>query len=83
MIDVVHGDFHRDPMAVLERIYSFIGMDIGDDLRAAFARRIEEKPELQHGVHSYDLADYGMSAERVREQYGDYIDRFDLVEKSR
>jgi hypothetical protein len=79
-IDVVHGDFHRDPMAVLDRIYAFIGMDIGEDLRARFAKRIAEKPELQHGVHRYDLADFGMSAERVREQFGDYIDRFDLLE---
>lgn len=82
IIDVVHGDFHRDPMGELERIYRFIGMEIDEELRAAFARRIEEKPELQHGVHTYNLADYGMTAERVREQYGDYIQRFDLVEKS-
>jgi hypothetical protein len=82
-IDLVHADFHRDPMAELERIYAFIGMEIGEDLRAKFARRIEEKPELARGVHRYDLADYGMTAERIREQYGDYIDRFDLVEKSK
>jgi hypothetical protein len=81
VMDVVHGDFHRNPMAVLEAIYSFIGMDIDEPLRAAFAKRIEEKPELQHGVHRYDLADFGMSAERVREQFGDYVEQFDLVEK--
>ena len=83
VMDVVHGDFHRDPMNVLETIYAFVGMDIDDDLRARFARRIAEKPELQHGVHRYDLADFGMSAERIREQYGDYVDRYDLVEKGR
>ncbi|MDR2857553.1 MAG: sulfotransferase [Novosphingobium sp.] len=81
VMDVVHGDFHRDPMAVLDRIYAFIGMEIDDDLRAKFARRIAEKPEMQHGVHRYDLADFGMTAEQVREQYGDYIDRYDLVEQ--
>jgi hypothetical protein len=81
VLDVVHADFHRDPMAVLERIYAFIGMDIDEPLRARFAQRIAEKPELQHGVHRYDLADYGMTAEEIREQYGDYIDRYDLVEK--
>ena len=79
-IDVVHGDFHRDPMGVLERIYAFIGMEIGEELRAAFARRIAEKPELQHGVHRYDIADFGMSEEAVREQFGAYVERFDLVE---
>jgi hypothetical protein len=83
VLDVIHPDFHGNPMAVLERIYRFIGMDIGDDLRGAFARRIEEKPELQHGVHRYDLGTFGMTAERVREQFGDYVQRFDLVEKAR
>jgi hypothetical protein len=81
VLDVVHADFHGNPMGVLERIYRFIGFDIGNDLRAAFAKRIEEKPELQHGVHHYDLADFGMSADQVREQFGDYVQRFDLVEK--
>ena len=82
VLDLVHADFHANPMAVLERIYGFIGMEIDEELRGAFARRIADKPELQHGVHKYDLADFGMSAERVREQFGDYIQRFDLVEKS-
>jgi Sulfotransferase family len=80
IIDLVHGHFHRDPMRELERIYAFIGMDIGEELRGAFAKRIEEKPELQHGVHRYDLARFGMTADRLREQFGDYVQRFDLVE---
>ncbi len=81
VLDVVHRDFHRDPMDELDRIYSFIGMDIGDELRSSFARRIEEKPELQHGVHRYDIADYGMTEEQAREPFGDYIERFDLAER--
>ncbi len=81
VIDVVHGHFHRDPMGELERIYDFIGMDIDEPLRARFARRIADKPELAHGVHRYDIADFGMSEDEVREQFGDYIQRFDLVEK--
>lgn len=81
VIDVVHADFHRDPMSVLERIYAFIDMDIDDDLRAGFAQRIEEKPELSRGVHRYDIATYGMTEDEAREPFGDYIARYDLVEK--
>jgi hypothetical protein len=83
VIDVVHADFHANPMAVLERIYAFIGMDIPDDTRAAMARRIEEKPELALGAHRYDIKDYGMTEEEAREPFGDYVERFDLVEKKR
>jgi sulfotransferase family protein len=79
-MDVIHGDFHRDPMGVLERIYGFIDMDISDELRAGFAQRIAEKPELQHGVHRYDIANYGMTEEEAREPFRDYIQRYDLLE---
>ncbi len=81
VIDVAHADFHRHPMAVLDQIYRFIGMDIPDDTRAAFAKRITEKPELQHGVHRYNIADYGMSEDELREGFGNYVQRLDLVEK--
>lgn len=79
VLDIIHGDFHREPMQVLDRIYEFIGMDIPDDTRAALAQRIEEKPELQHGVHRYSITDYGMTEEEAREPFGEYIERFDLL----
>lgn len=81
VLDVVHADFHADPMAVLERIYAFIAMDIPADTRAAMARRIEEKPELARGAHRYSIADYGMTEDEARAPFGDYVQRFDLVEK--
>lgn len=83
VLDVLHADFHARPMAVIERIYAFIGMDIPEQTRAALARRIEEKPELSRGVHRYSVTDYGMTEEEAREPFGDYVERFDLVESSR
>jgi hypothetical protein len=83
VLDVVHAEFHADPMGVLDKIYGFIGWDIPDATRARFAERIEEKPEMQFGAHRYDIADYGMSEDEAREPFGDYIRRFDLVEKRR
>ncbi len=79
MLDVIHGDFHRNPMAVIERIYSFIGMDLTPQAITDMAQRIEEKPELSHGVHRYNVADFGLSEDEIRERFGDYIDRFDLA----
>jgi hypothetical protein len=81
VLDVIHAEFHADPMGVLDRIYAFIGMDIPDATRAGFARRIEEKPELARGAHRYSIADYGMTEGEAREPFGDYVDRYDLLEK--
>jgi hypothetical protein len=80
VLDVVHAEFHREPMVVLERIYQFINMEITDQVRAGFAQRIEEKPELAHGVHRYRISDYGMTEEQVREPFGNYIQQFNLLE---
>ncbi len=79
VLDVIHRDFHRNPMNVLERIYDFIGLQITDSLRARFAQRIADKPELAHGVHRYDIADFGMTEAQAREPFGDYVERFGLL----
>jgi hypothetical protein len=31
----------------------------------------------QHGAHSYDLADYGLTPDKVREAFSDYISSYD------
>jgi hypothetical protein len=64
---------------VLERIYDFIGMDISAPARAAMETRIAEKPELQHGVHRYDVKDFGLTQAEIRERFGAYMQRFDLL----
>jgi hypothetical protein len=38
---------------------------------------------MQHGVHRYSIADYGMGAQEVRSAFGDYVARFDLAETGR
>lgn len=83
VLHVTHRDFHRDPVQVLDRIYAFIGMDIPAATRAAFAGRIAEKPELQHGAHRYAIADFGMTDDEARAPFGDYVERFDLLETGR
>jgi hypothetical protein len=79
VIDVIHADFHRHPMKVLERIYAFIGMEITDDLRLGFEQRIKEKPELSRGQHRYSISDYGMTQAQAREPFKDYVRQYDLV----
>jgi len=79
IIDVIHAEFHRDPMKVLERIYAFIGMEISGELRLALEQRIEEKPELSRGEHRYRISDYGMTEAQAREPFDEYIRHYGLL----
>jgi hypothetical protein len=78
IIDVVHGDFHRAPMEVIDHIYATFGLQLTPEVEADMAERIAAAPELAHGAHRYDLATFGISREELLGQFGDYVDRFDL-----
>lgn len=77
-IDVVHGEFHRTPLAVIKRIYAFLELDLSPDVEAAMAARVAAAPELRHGKHHYEVADFGLAADEIREQFGDYVARYGL-----
>jgi hypothetical protein len=78
VMDVVHGEFHANPLGVVRRIYAFAGLELAPDVEAAMTRRIQAKPELSHGEHRYDVADFGLTEGEIRESFGDYVQRFGL-----
>lgn len=81
VLDVIHSDFHRDPMTEIERIYCFIGVNLTDEVKRKMQQRIVDDPERQHGTHRYNVADFGMSEDEIRARFGAYIERFDLAPK--
>jgi len=78
IIDVLHGEFHRAPMTVIRCIYAFLEIDLAPKVEAAMARRVAAAPELRHGKHHYDVADFGLTEEEVREPFAAYIERYGL-----
>ena len=82
IMDVIHGDFHADPMRVVRRIYRFAGLELSPEIEQLMLARIAARPELSHGLHRYDVADFGMTEDGVREQFGAYMDAFDLRPKT-
>jgi len=81
VFDVVHGEFHREPLAVLRRIYDWLGMSLPAAVAADMQARIEAAPELAHGEHRYRVEDFGLTADAIRASFGDYLQRFGLHER--
>ncbi|WP_298199817.1 sulfotransferase [Novosphingobium sp.] len=79
VLDVVQHDLHRDPMAVITRIYAFIGMDLPEPVAAAMRQHGSGRHGRSAAEHGYDIADYGINEQAVREAFGDYVERFGLV----
>lgn len=77
-IDLRFADFVEDGVAAVRGIYDHFELPLTAAADEAMARYVRENPRGKHGAHEYDLAQYGLSEQAVRDRLGWYIDRFEL-----
>ena len=68
--DVDYFDFIADPVRAVEGIYRKFGIELTDAARAAMEQMHTESQEGPRAPkHTYSLADYGLTAETVKERF--------------
>lgn len=77
IIDVAYTDFVADGVGTTEQIHSHFGIEMTPGLERDLTEYAAAHPQAEHGTHDYDLDDYGLSAQMIRDRFGSYIDRFD------
>lgn len=78
VIDLNYREFIADNMGAARQIYEHFEMPFTKEIRTALETHIREHPKDKHGSHQYDLEQYGLTPERVRERFAGYIERFGL-----
>ncbi|MDT5008401.1 MAG: hypothetical protein QOH57_18 [Mycobacterium sp.] len=76
-VDVSFADLQTDSVNTVARSYERLGLAFTDDARAGVAQWAEGHKPGHRGTHTYDLADYGLTPEQVREVFSDYLARYD------
>jgi hypothetical protein len=76
-VDVSFADLQTDSVATLERSYDQLGLTFGDDARMRVAEWAREHAPGSRGEHTYDLADYGLTPQSVRERFTEYLATYD------
>jgi hypothetical protein len=60
----------KDPISVVEDIYRTFGIEFTDAAQAAMTKTHEESRQGPRAPkHTYSLADYGLTAEQVKERF--------------
>lgn len=77
-LDIHHADFVKAPMETLDRIYDWLGLPLSDATRTRFENWQSKNGSGAHGTHRYTPEEYGMSSERLREDFDFYIRAFDI-----
>jgi hypothetical protein len=79
--DVQYAETIRDPLGVVRGIYDRFDEEVTPAAEAAMNAHLADNQQGKHGKHSYDLAEYGLSKEGVRERFRSYIERYDIPVK--
>ena len=76
--DVHHAELVASPIAVLERLYDWLGLELSDEARGEFESWRREHHSGAHGAHRYTAAEYGLSTEAILRDYDLYVRAFDV-----
>jgi Sulfotransferase family len=77
--DVAFADIQSNPVQALGAAYERIGIPFTPTSRAAVNQWAANHEPGSHGQHAYDLADFGLDPDQVRETFGPYLERFDVI----
>jgi hypothetical protein len=80
-IDVHFADFMADDVAMVQRIYDVGGQPFTSDTRAAMDTFMADHPRGKFGGVIYDLADFDLDRDELRERFRFYVDHFGVTEE--
>ncbi len=80
-VDVQFSDFLADPMAVVDTIYSRLGIELTADAEARMRRFVAENPREKHGGHTYRFEDTGLDLAELRARTNAYREFFSVPEE--
>ena len=74
--DVQYTDLVADPVATVRRIYHEHGLEWTPVIEAAVRTGAAQRPQHKQGKHRYQLADFGLSEDRVKTALADYAGHY-------
>jgi hypothetical protein len=81
-IDVRNDDVVRRPVETFERVYDHLGLALTGELRARLEAYNSRNAPGAFGSHRYTAEEFGLSDGMIRDAFGDYAERFGLVERA-
>jgi hypothetical protein len=78
---IVHVDYSRaveTPEVVMTEVFDALDLELTPTVRESIVTWRRDNPPGKRGTHVYSLDDYGLDAGEVAEEYGFYIERFEV-----
>lgn len=79
--DIHYTDQLKDPIGTMRKLYEHFDTPFSADVEACMQKMLSDNPKGKFGKHEYSLDEFGLTAEQIRERYGDYCQRFNIASK--
>ena len=76
VVHVTHGALVGDPWATVSRVYEALGLTMRAPAAERIGAMIQARPDGGYGRNSYHPSAFGLVADRERERFAAYIERF-------
>jgi len=75
-LDVLYQDVVKDPLKEVRRVYDFIELELTPETEQTMQQWLATNSQTKHGVHSYQLGDFGLDRARLDPHFEAYRQRF-------
>jgi hypothetical protein len=76
VFDVSYPSLVADPIGTVRAIYHYFGLEVPESMEPRMRRWLARNPANKHGVHQYDLAQFGLTPKDIDRDFGAYQERF-------
>lgn len=76
-VDVSFADLQSDSVGTVARSYEQLGIEFNDSARARVEGWAAQHKPGQRGTHAYELSEYGLTEDQVREAFSEYLSTYD------
>jgi hypothetical protein len=73
-----YHEMMNDPMDVMRRIYEWAGDELTDETAARMQTWLTEHPQDRFAPNTYTLDQYGLSVEKLKPTFAEYLSTFDI-----
>jgi hypothetical protein len=78
IIDVHYADLMRRPIETMRGLYGALGEVFTPDAQAGMQAWLDDNPQGKFGRHQYDLAQYGLTPDGLRQRFERYLSRYEV-----
>jgi sulfotransferase family protein len=76
--DLQYTQLMKDPIGEMKKIYQHFDQPWTEAIESSMLSCLAINSKAKHGEHEYSLEEYGLTADRVRERFAHYYDRFEI-----